>query len=567
MRGKKKIHIRFLGFGISDKERIKDELNSRMIQIVEDDNKYDIQLVFVEDDIPPELKGVSVSNIPAVAISRIWNAEKVREIFSYGFSDFVYPDDIDRLSFAIQRELKIARARKFDRFYLRWLQEHDITTDFLNRYSFLSRVNDFLKKNLSSFCALYVISINYLDSMVLHLGRDFEDALVSSVAEKISKLLNPSVDIIGRISWDKFAVFRELKEDDFEDEARQFALDILRSSTGHTVVEGKLIRLSLSIGISIYPLDGQSIDELLKNAELALLHAKSEDTYSFCSDFTKDLMKRNSQIFSEIFESIGEGRFYLVFQPVVSLKDGRIHLFEALLRWRKRSVSPEQVIKIAEVSGAIYELSKFIFSKVIEVMQRYPKYRFSVNISPRHLITTKFYREIFSDFTKSGVEPSRLCFEISERSVYDDVMEARGYINELYKMGFDFAIDDFGSGQSSIAILRLIPASIIKVDKSIVHGALGNPSKLGGSGEFETGEFETVGMGSSGKRFEKYLLETIFFFSRNVNKMVAAEGVEKYEHMEGVRKLGFDLAQGFWISCPVNEDELDAVVLPFQSFE
>ncbi len=458
------------------------------------------------------------------------------ELGSYGVKDFVSIKELYRLPFIIEREAHQMRSLKFSKFYFKWLQEHDVVSDFLKRYAFLEKIQRIISEDEKITAGVFVINIRYFDTMIMHFGRTFGDAIINFVAEKIRKISNPE-DILGRISENRFAVFRYAHCDDKNEcilGAREFAVKLIKEIAKHTVIEGKYIKISIDIGISFYPFDGTTADDLIKAAEITIneLSAKSGDNYGFFSKTVKREIMESTRIIGEIFSAIKNGSFFLVFQPVFSVQDTRIRMFEALLRWKGRIVNPESVVKLAESVGAIYELNKLIIKEVIETASYLPKYVFSLNLSPNHLDIAGLYDEFMSLLEKYGVPPSRICIEISEKSSFDEIHKSLETIRKFAERGVKIAVDDFGAGQSSITHLRELPADMVKIDREIIRRAV------------------------FPKSFERYIVEAVSYLVRKSGKTLVAEGVETEKEFKMVKETGFDLVQGFYLSQPLVKDEI-----------
>jgi len=459
------------------------------------------------------------------------------ELERYKIKDFVQMREPSRLPFVIMREMRNTRFQKFSKFYSEWLYSHDIVSDFLRRHVFVEKAQRVISENGTKISgAVFIINIRYFDTMVIYFGREFGDSIVNLLAEKIRKV-SSSEDILGRLSERKFIVLKTIecrsKEECFT-KSREFATKLIKEISGQAVVDGKHVRISIDIGISIFPFDDTSIDKLIKKAEVALERISEEegDKYAFFSEIQRDEVTERSKIIEEIFSAIRNGTFFLIFQPIFSVQDTRIKMFEALLRWKGKIVSPEEIVKAAESIGAIYELNKMIIKQVIETASNLPKYSISFNLSPNHIYTNGFYDEFMRLLESYRVEPNRICIEISEKSSFKEIKRAQKIINKLSENGVKIAVDDFGAGQSSFVHLREIPVDMIKVDRDVITKAI------------------------SGPPVEMDILETIVYLGKKTNKLLVAEGVETEQEFRVVKEIGFDLAQGFFLSHPLTIEEI-----------
>jgi EAL domain-containing protein (putative c-di-GMP-specific phosphodiesterase class I) len=205
--------------------------------------------------------------------------------------------------------------------------------------------------------------------------------------------------------------------------------------------------------------------------------------------------------------------------------------FEALLRWKGKRVNPEKVITLAEKIGLMEEVLDYTFERVFEVGAKLKKYNFAINISPRHLIILEIIELMEEKANRFGIEPEKIYLEITEKSTYSDIIRAKNIIKKLKEKGFNFSIDDFGSGQSSISILSEIPFEILKIDKNPIEN-------------FTENELSIL--------LTKSVIDTV----HTKGKKVVAEGIEKKEDLEKAESLGCDMVQGFLLAKPLSQEEI-----------
>lgn len=449
--------------------------------------------------------------------------EEMIELARKGVVDFIRFDEITKLPFIVEREIRKIKREQFNRFFINWLKKHDIETDFLKESEFIERANYKLKEKLFSTFALFIVQINFFDLLIAHFGRDLVYEIIDLIAEKIREITSEE-DILGRITERRFAVLKSVSDVKEADELAKELINRFNKS-----IQKKQIKASISIGISIFPQDGDNISKLIQKAEklVARIEGKGSSEYKFSSDIGEEELN----LFKDIFVALKEKRFSMVYQPIFDIKTKKIVMFESLLRSKDRIINPEIIIRTAEMTGTIHELTKFIFENVFEIAKRLKKYPFSINISPKHLLIPELYEEIKSIFQDFDLGAGKIYFEISEKSSFEELIEGKEIIKELKSLGIGILIDDFGSGQSSIALLKEVPSEIVKIDMSILKN-------------LEEDDFS------------KYLVESLIFLCKNIQRKIVAEGVETEREMKIVEILDFDMGQGFFFSPPLHSDEI-----------
>ncbi|GBD04231.1 Phytochrome-like protein cph2 [bacterium HR19] len=514
----------FFSLSQEEKDKIKSFLKKFFQEVLEVENpeKSDFILTSTENLTDVELKGKG-----KIVLYKNLSPEEMIELGKKGVIDFIKMDEIQKLPFIIEREIRKTAQDKFNKFYINWLKKHDIETDFLKESEFIALANSRLKENPLSPFALFIIQINFFDLLVVHLGRNVVYEIIDIIAEKTREITSEE-DILGRITERKFAVLKPIQS---VKDADEFAKELINRFSKST--QQRQIKASISIGISIFPQDGLSISELFQKAENSAgkIERKGSSEYIFYSDIQQ---KEGQNFFKDIFVALKEKRFSIVYQPIFDIKTKKITMFEALLRSKDRIINPEIIIKTAEITGTIYELTKFIFENVFETAKRLEKFPFSINISPKHLLIPEICEELKNIFKKFDLGKEKIYLEISEKSSFEELTEGKRVIQELKNLGIGISIDDFGAGQSSIALLKEVPSEIVKIDISMLKG-------------LEEDDFS------------KYLVESLIFLCKNTQKKIVAEGVETERELKIIEILDFDMGQGFFLSPPLHPEEIYGV--------
>lgn len=311
--------------------------------------------------------------------------------------------------------------------------------------------------------------------------------------------------------------------------------EVLSKIKSNLQVEGKHISCTFSAGISTYPNDSIDVEELIRNAELAMCKAKNQGK-SKCVIFDKEILgiiKRNVEIERCLRAGIINNEVYMVFQPKVLHKSGKIHGFEALVRWNSKElgfVSPAEFISVAEDTGIINDLGNFIlnetFKKCKELsLETTDKFNIAINISEVQLRDENFISYVSGLLKKYELSPKYIEFEITEGVIMKSVARNIDILLELKELGFSIALDDFGTGYSSLNYLRRLPIDVLKIDKSFIDG---------------------IGMDEKGEK----IAESIIELAHNLDLLVVAEGVETKEQLIYLDTMNCDIIQGYYYSKP-----------------
>ena len=335
--------------------------------------------------------------------------------------------------------------------------------------------------------------------------------------------------MIARLGGDEFAVI----QDDGMQPAHAVLLAerIVNAVEQPYVARGHPVHISASVGISVYPWDAASPDELIKNADLALYRAKAEGRgvtrlYEAAMD---EAMVQRRRLAEDLRSAIEKCNLTLHYQPIADLESGSIVGFEALLRWfhpNLGSISPELFVRIAEESGLIVKLGEWVIREAFEEASTWDQpLKLSVNLSPLQFIPKDLVRFISAALSASGLDPARLEVEVTEGILISDNDLARTLLEQLRAMGIQISLDDFGTGYSSLGYFRNFQFDKVKVDKSFVSDIATNENA-------------------------RAIVRSIIDLGRNLGMVVVAEGVETEDQLEALRADGCTQVQGFLIGRP-----------------
>ncbi|MGO9414948.1 MAG: putative bifunctional diguanylate cyclase/phosphodiesterase [Syntrophobacteraceae bacterium] len=419
------------------------------------------------------------------------------------------------------------------------LAYHDILTGLLNRNSF--------KEHLAQALAQAQRHDRYVGTLFLDLDRfkrindtfgyKVGDLLLQGVAERIREGVRKGdkparhVDSISRLGGDEFTIL--LPEiSDIQDPAK-VATRLLEAVSRPIIIAGHEIFMTGSIGITVYPMDGEDPDTLLKNADAAMYSAKEQgrNNYQFYSEAMNASSFKRLSLENGLRKALDREEFVLHYQPMVDINSGRIVAMEALLRWHHPdlgTVSPADFIPLAEETGLIISIGEWvlntacIYNKTLQEMGLPPK-RIAVNISSVQFRSQILIETITRALKISGLDAPWLEIELTESSIMKNMEASSDILRELKQMGLRVAIDDFGTGYSSLAYLKRFPLDILKIDRSFIRDIPGDPDN-------------------------EAIATAIIAMAHSLNLEVIAEGVETEKQLAFMRSHECDGVQGYFFS-------------------
>jgi diguanylate cyclase (GGDEF)-like protein/PAS domain S-box-containing protein len=412
----------------------------------------------------------------------------------------------------------------------------DEVTGLPNRFLAFDRLSQaFVRaRRGNSKVALLFIDLDRFKRVNDTLGHPAGDAALKSAGQRISSCLRAE-DTVSRFGGDEFVVI--LAGVGSAQDTKSVVEKIQLAFSQAMEIGESEVFISPSIGISLWPEDGEDPETLVRNADTALLRAKSSgrNTYSF---FTPEMDKRiraQTRIENQLRPALEQKEFYLHYQPIIDIADSNIVRAEALLRWNNSelgAVSPADFIPIAEEIGLIVPIGDWVMKAACLEAASWPSsdthpFTLAVNVSTRQFRGTSLVEGVGNALRESGFAPERLEIEITESLLMGDIPEVTKSLGQLKDLGIKLSVDDFGTGYSSLSYLRRFPVDVIKIDRSFVMEVMSNPDNA-------------------------TLVETIVNMAHSLKLQVVAEGVETEEQLEFLRGLGCDFAQGFLFSRPLS---------------
>lgn len=368
-------------------------------------------------------------------------------------------------------------------------------------------------------------------------GHEVGDAVLKEVAKRIEKCTRGD-DIVFRLGGDEFLVLLPEVEDDAN--AGDVARHVLECLHQPYYINGFELFLSGSIGISLYPRDGEGIDTLISNADAAMYLAKQggRNNIQFYSEELAARSRRQLQIEEHIKTALTQNTFRLYYQPLVDMHTSMVLGVEALVRWEHDEIGPDQFVPVAEATGHIGRLSDWVISEACRQHLAWrehglPPIPIAVNVSAVQLRHQDFADNFFEAMRECLVDSSALQVEVTETAVMENLDRAIDVLARLNARGIEIALDDFGTGYSSLNYLSRLPISKIKVDKSFIQRV-------------------------SNDSTSRAITEAVIALGRSMGLEVVAEGIESEETLHYLRRQGCSQAQGYHVCRPVSADAFEA---------
>lgn len=428
--------------------------------------------------------------------------------------------------------------------YIEQLAYHDGLTGLYNRVAFMKYSYDIFNQEGAQLKrhAIFFIDLDNFKNVNDTLGHDYGDLLLKQFSDQLKCLSNEN-DIVARTGGDEFLVFKSAYNN--VDDLKSFAQSIVDIVKLPFDLEGEKAHVSASIGVALFPEHGLSINELIKNADLAMYSAKTsgKNAYRFFDSFMDYDFNRKNELDEMLTNVIEKKEVYLLYQPQVNMLSGEITGYEALMRINSELlgfVSPEEFIPIAEDNGMINELGEWalyeacMFNNTI-IKNGYGPYKVSVNVSTSQLKKDNFIDIIKSIPAKTGMSLKYLEIEITESVLMQSFEHNLKLINQIKELGVAIALDDFGTGYSSFNYLTQLPIDTLKIDKSFIDDICHNEN-------------------------DKYIANTIISLAHQMNIAVVAEGVESMDQLEILQDQLCDTLQGYLFSKPITASELAKII-------
>jgi diguanylate cyclase (GGDEF)-like protein len=420
---------------------------------------------------------------------------------------------------------------------LQYLAYHDELTGLPNRNTLVDRIGQSIKKASrdNGQLAILFLDLDRFKNVNDSLGHTIGDKLLQQVASRLYSTLRND-DTISRNGGDEFVVVMEKLKD--TNEAIHVAKKIIECLTQTFEIQSHKIHLGASVGISIYPTDGDSPLVLLRNADTAMYKAKKAggNQLQFYDESMSRQLRDRLELENELHNALENNEFYLDFQPQISCRTGITTGFEALMRWNNRKfgdIDPDIFVPLLEETGLIYTVGEWVVGQVVDFISTHEvkQVSFSINLSALQCHDLAFVSFVRNKINNSNIDPSQIDFEITESLLIKDFDKTKLFLDELHSIGCTIALDDFGTGYTSMNYLARLPIDIIKIDKTLVHSIDVNNNL-------------------------NSIVKAIVTMSNGLGIRNIFEGVETMAELATIKYMGGEIIQGYLFSKPLNADEV-----------
>ncbi|MBN2268555.1 MAG: bifunctional diguanylate cyclase/phosphodiesterase, partial [Acholeplasmataceae bacterium] len=412
----------------------------------------------------------------------------------------------------------------------------DELTGLPNKILLHQQVERIIKKNTGNmkFAFIY-FDIDEFRHVNESMGHYIGDQLIKLISERLSKNLAKD-SFIARMGGDEFVLIVETEEWNDIQKKIDKIFDSLRGNYALNLVDHFV---TLSVGVAFYPDHGKDYISLLRHADVALSHAKSnrKDQIVIFDYQMIQSIENQASLSNQLRSAITNKEFSVAYQPVMDIKSMEVSSVEALLRWRNsegKNIPPLDFIPFSEKNGFIQEITEWVFqqaSKDFSAWKINENFFVSINLSTVVLSDSLFIDRISEWKNRFKFDPKNIILEITETAIIDDINRSLEVLKQLRNLGFTIALDDFGTGYSSLTYLQKLPIDIVKIDRSFITSIFDNQSDI-------------------------FILKAMVDLAHHLGMKVVAEGIETKAQHDLMNKLNMDYFQGYYYSKPVSQNEI-----------
>ena len=517
------------------------------------EQRQDGTLIELDRDVPLFLEPLTALGARACLVLPLFSDDALSAIVVLGYSQL--PENPEQLlqetrSWADRVGVALSNARWQEKLYHQ--ANFDALTGLPNRPAFRTYLQQALNRAERNKEMVGVLFID-LDRFKLvndSLGHVVGDRYLTAIAERISQCVR-STDMLARLGGDEFTiVVSEDAQVHIKTSISAVADKLLEAIPKPLRMEGQELRSSASIGIAIYPLDADNIEDLMKNADSAMYHAKAHGggSYRYFSEELNQVITRQLQVEGELRQALQNDELELYFQSKVDCHSGKLVGAEALLRWNHPEmglVLPDSFVPQAEESRLIIDVDNWVLNAACKQLKFWknegrPELHLATNLSARFFQLDEVAERLIELTEQYDVSMSKLELEITEGTLIEDIDKALLTLKELKILGFQLTIDDFGTGYSSLSYLKQLPIHKLKIDQSFISNCADD-------------------------EVDAALVKTIINMAHNLHLLCIAEGVETKEQLAFLRKHGCDQVQGYYYSKPLSAKHFEEKYLVRQA--
>ena len=420
---------------------------------------------------------------------------------------------------------------------LQHLAYHDELTNLPNKNLLVDRISQSIKISLrdNQQMAILFLDLDRFKTINDSLGHIIGDKLLKEVAVRLHETLRKH-DTVSRNGGDEFVVVLEKLKS--YNEAIYIAKKVINNLTRPFDIHAHKIHIGASVGISVYPSDGDNPLILLRNADTAMYRAKKAggNQLQFYDPSMSNQLRDRLELENELHAALDNNELYLVYQPQISAETGVTTGVESLLRWNNSKhgeIPPDRFVPLLEETGLIYAVGKWVIKQVIGLMSSISEndITFSINLSALQCSNQELLDFLEVEIKRSGIDSSRIEFEITETLLINDFIKTKSFLDKLHSLGCTIALDDFGTGYTSMTYLAKLPIDVIKIDKTLVRN-IGENYNL------------------------RSIVNAIVTMSNSLSVKNVFEGVETRNELETIIAMNGDVIQGFLFSKPLSEVDL-----------
>lgn len=451
----------------------------------------------------------------------------------YGFTE-IDKETLDFISNTVSQSL--ANAHQVHD--LEYMAHHDSLTGLSNRMFFHQMFEDKASSFSYRSAALLLLDLDRFKEINDTLGHHVGDDLLKKVGPRLQQVFSGQSILISRLGGDEFTVLLDNVSD--RQIVRAFAQAILDYLRKPFTVKSMQLEIDASIGIAVYPEDGEDSHDLLRSADVAMYEAKRKGSDIEVYDPTIDEhTPERLALMADFNGAIRDGQLCLHYQPKINLGSGQVSGFEALVRWQHKEMGllyPDKFLHLAEVSDSIHLLTQTVLRLAMQQQKQWSEAGYhlpvAVNLSARNLMDDRCVNVMQTMLSQFEIKPGMLELEITETALMQDPEMAVSLLNQISDLGVKLSIDDFGMGYSSLSYLRRMPIDALKIDREFVKDMLDNDQ-------------------------DEIIVSSTIALAHNLNLDVIAEGVEDYDTMIRLKQMGCDLVQGYYVSKPRPWNEME----------
>lgn len=434
--------------------------------------------------------------------------------------------------------------RKATEEQLKHLATHDALTGLANRALLQDRLEQSIHfaRRSGRIVAVLLLDLDRFKFINDSLGHDFGDKMLRVLAQRLQQSVR-TADTVARLGGDEFVIL--LAEVAEPEDVGLIANKILRNIADPLTIDGREMTMTASLGISLYPRDSDDGSTLIRNADIAMYRAKSQErsTFAFYSPEMNERVLEVLELESAMRQALERGEFCLHYQPKVELTSGRVVGCEALIRWQhpeRGMIPPANFIPLAEETGLIVPLGTWVLREACRQARIWqddgaPVFSVAVNLSARQFRKGNLTTIVSGILHDIGLAPGLLELELTESMVMDDPAEAEQIMRSLKNLGVSLSLDDFGTGYSSLNYLRRFPVDSLKIDRSFIRDVTTDQS------------------GAS-------VVTSVIDIAHNLGLTAVAEGVETREQLDFLTGCGCDMFQGYLFSKPLPAEEFSILL-------